>query len=98
LRALVVLMDGVALPEEQARAFWQRFSAHMEAHRGDLQGFAAAEGLMSVRPVIGADGPELHASRTLPQTPYANAPRSTGEASAIHGTGVRKKRKPGKSR
>ena len=37
---LRVLIDGTALPDEEARAVWQRFSDWMEEHRGDLGGFA----------------------------------------------------------
>lgn len=47
---LAVLMDGVFLPEAEARALWTRFSAHMDAHQGDLAGFAKEKGWVSVTP------------------------------------------------
>jgi hypothetical protein len=80
---LEVLVDGIALPEDEARAFWKRFSDHMEEHRGDLAGFAKAEGLASVRPAMGPKGARLVASRTAPQEPYA--PARSGEAPAAGG-------------
>jgi hypothetical protein len=62
------------MAEEEARAFWGRFSAHMEAHRGDLAGFARAEGLSSVHPEVRDGVPLLVASRSAPQRGYASAP------------------------
>lgn len=90
--ALKVLVDGVALPEAEGRALWQRFSAHMEAHRGDLEGFAKSEGFASVHPVMGTEGAELHASRTTAQRPYQTAARSGPGSSGSHpGAGNRAK-------
>ncbi len=71
---LAVLVDGAPLPEEDARAFWERFSAHMEANKGDLAGFAKQEGFASVHPEMQAGGAVLLASRTAQQRTYANAP------------------------
>lgn len=71
--SLRVLIDGVALPEEEARAFWSRFSDYMEEHKGDLKGFANQEGLMSVQPKTSSEGALLVGSRSAAQTPYANA-------------------------
>jgi hypothetical protein len=71
--ALEVTIDGVKLPEDEARAFWQRFSAHMEAHKGDLGGFAKSEGLASVVPESGRGGASLRCSRAAPQPAYSNA-------------------------
>jgi hypothetical protein len=73
--ALRVLVDGVALPDDDARAFWSRFSIHMEEHHGDLAGFAKAEGFASVHPETHDGMPVLVVSRTAPQRAYANAPR-----------------------
>lgn len=77
---LAVLVDGVPLPEDEARALWQRFSDWMEEHRGDLAGFAAREGFASVHPGVAQGNPVLLASRTAPQRPYgpAESPRSGG--------------------
>jgi hypothetical protein len=75
---LSVVVDGVPMAEPEARAFWARFSAHMEAHKGDLAGFAKAEGFASVKPTLGPTGPQLAVSRTATQAPYANAKPSGG--------------------
>jgi hypothetical protein len=71
---LRVLVDGKALPTEEAIAFWKRFSAWMDEHPGDLGGFASTEGLTSVVPEMQAGAPVLVASRTAPQKPYTTAP------------------------
>jgi hypothetical protein len=47
---LVVVRDGVELPEEQARALWRAFSEHMDRNERDLDGFARAHGFVSVKP------------------------------------------------
>jgi hypothetical protein len=70
---LAVVVDGVPLPEAEARAFWERFSAHMDASKGDLAGFAKAEGLSSVHPEMRNGEPVLVASRSAPQRPYTTA-------------------------
>jgi len=75
-RRLAVVVDGVPLPDAEARAFWERFSAWMEEHRGDLAGFAAAEGFSSVHPGIDGGCPVLQVSRTAPQRPYSPAHRA----------------------
>ncbi|MGH7295428.1 MAG: hypothetical protein ACRELB_10870 [Polyangiaceae bacterium] len=71
---LRVLVDGEALPTEEAISFWKRFSAWMDEHPGDLGGFARGEGLASVTPEMHAGAPVLVASRTAPQKPYTTAP------------------------
>ena len=81
MSGLEVIVDGAPMPEAEAREFWKRFSAHMEAHKGDLLGFAKAEGFASVQPVMGPNGAELHVSRNAPQQPYSNAPRRSGSGS-----------------
>ncbi len=72
--SLRVIIDGEALPEAEARAFWTRFSDYMEANRGDLAGFAKSEGLASVHPKMSAEGALLVGSQNEIQKPYANAP------------------------
>lgn len=47
---LAVLLDGRALPDEEARAIWVRFSLWMDEHRGDFDGFAKQEGYVAARP------------------------------------------------
>ncbi|HTB75217.1 MAG TPA: hypothetical protein VK762_18335 [Polyangiaceae bacterium] len=71
---LRVLIDGRPLPEPEARALWQRFSAWMEAHSGDLGGFARTEGFASVHPELHGGEPVLVASLSAPQRPYTSAP------------------------
>lgn len=75
---LKVKVDGVLLPEEEAKALWARFSAHMESNRGDLLGFAKAEGFASVQPAVEGGKPLLVASRTTPQGPYVSVTSSEG--------------------
>jgi hypothetical protein len=70
---LRVILDGEPMPAEEALAFWRRFSEWMEGHVGDLAGFAAAEGLQSVRPELHGGAPVLVASRSRAQVPYATA-------------------------
>ena len=65
-----VLVDGVAMADEEGRALWKRFSDWMEEHKGDLAGFAAAEGFASVHPGVQAGKPVLLASKSAPQKPY----------------------------
>jgi len=73
--SLRVVVDGAALPDSEAAAFWRRFSAWMDAHPGDLGGFARTEGLSSVRPEMHDGTPVLVASRSAPQAPYGPAPK-----------------------
>jgi hypothetical protein len=71
MRALAVLVDGTPLGEDEARALWERFSAWMEEHRGDLAGFAVQEGYSSVHPGVEGGQAVLRASKRDPQKPYA---------------------------
>jgi hypothetical protein len=71
-RRLGVLVDGQPMPEEEALAFWDRFSTWMEEHRGDLAGFAAKEGYASVHPGVDGDKPVLRASKSAAQKPYTS--------------------------
>ncbi|MBX3206748.1 MAG: hypothetical protein KF764_16885 [Labilithrix sp.] len=103
--SLAVLVDGVALPEDDARALWERFSAWMEEHRGDLAGFAAAEGFASIHPGVDGGRPVLLASKTAPQRAYATAtavetrpPGSTGGSAGRHEGRARDRSKRGISK
>jgi hypothetical protein len=71
---LGVLVDGEAMGEEDARAFWGRFSTWMDANKGDLAGFAKAEGFASVHPTMQDGRAVLVASRSATQKAYTNAP------------------------
>jgi hypothetical protein len=81
---LRVYVDGTPMPEADARALWQRFSGWMESHRGDLAGFAKAEGFASVHPGVEDGGPVLHVSRSAAQKPYAPV-REAGGSAGRHG-------------
>jgi hypothetical protein len=92
---LTVIVDGKPMPDEEARAFWTRFSDHMEANKGDLAGFAKAEGFVSVRPAMGPEGAQLVVSRTAGQEPYGNA-RSSSGSRAVHGKVAKGRENPRK--
>jgi hypothetical protein len=81
---LSVKIDGQALPEEEARAFWARFSAWMDTHPGDLGGFARSEGLASVHPEMHDGVPVLIGSRTAPQGAYTTAPQKKRRKGPSH--------------
>jgi hypothetical protein len=63
-RQLAAVVDGRHLDEDDARALWTRFSAHMDAHEGDFEGFAASEGLVSSRVAVVDGVPTLTLERT----------------------------------
>jgi len=77
-KRLAVWVDGAALPDAEAHAFWDRFSAWMDAHRGDLAGFAKSEGFASVTPSIKGDVPVLLVSKSEAQKAYASAKATPG--------------------
>ncbi|HZO12439.1 MAG TPA: hypothetical protein VFB62_04250 [Polyangiaceae bacterium] len=56
---LAVVTDGKSLPDDQARPIWERFSAHMEAHRGDFEGFARLEGYAHAKVAVHEGVPTL---------------------------------------
>jgi hypothetical protein len=60
------------MPDDEARALWDRFSVHMDAHAGDLAGFAQAEGFASVHPAAEGGRAVLVVSRTEAQRPYGS--------------------------
>ncbi len=82
MSALKVQIDGTPLGDDEARAFWKRFSDHMEEHKGDLAGFAKSEGLASVRPEMDAGNAVLVGSRSGTQQPYVVAPKRAPHASS----------------
>jgi hypothetical protein len=77
---LAVILDGEAMPPAEARAFWARFSAHMEEHKGDLAGFAKLEGFASVHPSMKDGAPVLLVSRSSVQRPYASVAKGEGSS------------------
>lgn len=80
--ALAVYVDGAAMAEADARAFWQRFSDWMEENKGDLSGFAAKEGFASVHPGVENGRPVLYASKSAAQRPYAPVAALAGASAA----------------
>lgn len=99
--SLSVVVDGQALPEAEARAVWQRFSAHMDAHRGDFDGFAASAGYASARVAVEGGVPTLTLStQALPTPPAqrpARPPNRGGGRRRRGGGGERRQRgRPGK--
>jgi len=84
--SLAVLVDGKPLLEAEARAFWGRFSAHMEENKGELAGFAKKEGFASVHPSMQGGRPVLLVSTTSPQGPYVSVSRDAGGSSAHQGS------------
>jgi hypothetical protein len=46
---LAVLLDGKPLDDEAARALWVEFSAYMDTHEGDFDGFAKLKSWQSVK-------------------------------------------------
>ncbi|CAN5750888.1 hypothetical protein BH09MYX1_BH09MYX1_08190 [soil metagenome] len=100
---LRVVVDGKPLPEDEARALWKRFSDHMEEHKGDLGGFAKAEGFASVQPAMGDEGAELRVSRSKTQAPYRNVSKGgsgegAGGSGKVHAKGPSRPTGKGKSR
>jgi hypothetical protein len=78
--SLAVVVDGVAMADEEGRAIWERFSAYMEEHRGDLGGFAKQEGFKSAHPRSEGGKAVLVLSRTEPQEAYGRPePSSRGK-------------------
>jgi len=73
--ALAVIVDGRKIEGDEARAIWVRFSAHMDEHEGDMDGFARAEGLLAARTEHRAGQAVLILSST-PLPPAPVAPRS----------------------
>jgi hypothetical protein len=47
---LAVLVDGAPLGDDEARALWTEFSAHMDENKDDTAGFAKKKGWITVLP------------------------------------------------
>lgn len=56
---LSVIVDRQRLSEEKARAMWERFSAYMDAHQGDFDGFARSAGFVSASVAVAGGVPTL---------------------------------------
>jgi hypothetical protein len=72
---LAATVDGVALPDDQARALWKQFSEHMDQHRGDLDGFAKLQGFTSIAPTYQGGKAVLVAWRNASPPKAAPPPR-----------------------
>jgi hypothetical protein len=74
---LLVIADGRKLPDDEARAVWTRFSAWMDEHPGDMDGFARREGWATARPET-RDGKAVLvlSNEKAPAPPRAGSPRS----------------------
>lgn len=106
---LAVLVDGAPLEDDEAREMWTAFSAHMDEHRGDMAGFAKAQGVHEVRPeyrrgqavlVVSTTEEEAKkAAKAAPPPPKPrpkSAPQPAKKASSQAGGG--KAKPPGKGR
>jgi hypothetical protein len=47
---LAVMINGVFLEDGPARQLWTEFSAYMDIHRNDFDGFAKSRGYTSIKP------------------------------------------------
>jgi hypothetical protein len=79
---LAVLVDGVALPEEEARELWTKFSQHMDEHQGDMAGFAKLCGYARVAPEA-RNGQAVLVVQTTEGAPTAE-PARAGGAKQLH--------------
>ena len=86
---LAVMVDGVPMAEEEARATWTEFSAHMDANRGDADGFARSRGFVSARPEF-VDGRAVLVLRTTEALP--ERPARTPEGAQRSGGGRKRRR------
>jgi hypothetical protein len=72
---LAVIVDGVPLPEDEARTLWTKFSEHMDQHRGDMAGFAKLHGYVSVAPEARLGRAVLVVRTTSPAPPAPSRKR-----------------------
>jgi hypothetical protein len=70
---LAVMIDGASMDDDAARALWTEFSAHMDAHEGDMKGFAAKKGWFAVAPEY-RQGKAVLVVRTTAAAPAAPPP------------------------
>lgn len=84
---LVVIVDNRALPDDEARAIWVRFSLWMDEHRGDMDGFAKQEGFVVARP----ETREGKAVLVLSSKPLPAGPVPGSKGSGGRGKGRRKR-------
>ncbi len=88
---LVAIVDGQGLAPDDARALWQRFSAHMDENEGDFDGFAAKEGFRYARVSVQDHTPSL----VLTNDPAAPTETKTAKIRGKKKRGRQKKRPRG---
>lgn len=85
---LAALLDGAALPEEEARALWKEFSEHMDEHRGDMAGFAKKKGWVCVTPEY-RQGKAVLVARTTAAAPAPKEGAPRKETAPLRTAGKR---------
>ena len=75
---LQVMVDGEVLAEDEGRQLWGLFSAYMEAHRGDFDGFARSQGKVSASTGLIDGVPTLTLSSQAAAPPPPRATTQTG--------------------
>jgi hypothetical protein len=99
---LRVIVDDQVLPEPEARALWTRFSAHMDLHQGDFDGFARAEGYARASVAVHQGVPTLTLVSSEGSAERGTAEgRSAAKDEPARGRGGKPKEKttePGRSR
>jgi hypothetical protein len=66
---LAAVVDGKPSEPADAKALWERFSAYMDEHQGDFDGFAKEEGLLAARVDVVQGVPTLTLSSTAERAP-----------------------------
>ena len=66
---LAAVVDGKPSEPSDAKALWERFSAYMDEHQGDFDGFAKQEGLLSARVDVVQGVPTLTLSSAAERAP-----------------------------
>ena len=77
---LAATRDGIALGEDEARELWREFSAHMDANKGDMAGFARLKGWHAVAPEYRQGKAVLLVSTTEAAVAVAKAVAPAAEA------------------
>lgn len=73
---LAAEIDGTPLSDDDARELWKEFSAYMDEHRNDFEGFAKQKGWRSLLPEHQSGRAVLRASTTTMLVPTAPSPKA----------------------
>lgn len=99
---LCAVIDGQPLPPDEARVLWTRFSAHMDQHQGDVDGFAAAEGFASASVGLVDGQPTLQLLRdgeaAAPILKEKTSPKRGAQSPASRGGSAKKPKRRTKGR